>query len=1156
MVDESAGTIYVELSLRDNLTSGPIIVNALNTVESAANSMSAKVATSTEGIFTGVGASIKNTFSGAVSSVESSVSKINNIVNSIPTNVTRAMSSVGSTMTVALTAPLVLFGAKSTEVFKTFDDNMRRVQAATGAQTSQMGDLTTFAQTAGTKTGYTPIETSSSMITAAQAGLSQGEIKSQLPTILETARAGNVDVTAATKLISSAMTQWDMEGSRAAEHVGSVTAKVSNESKTEMVNLIDTYKYAGVTASQLNVPFEDLSAAIKMMADNGVYGRTAGTGLADMMLATLNPTKKATEALAKYGLTTKDVNVEEKGLFNVLETLRSKKVSTGDIETVFGKQGQRVVSALTKEDTNELRAYSQELRNSDGYLSKMVTTMNAGAGGASRTFAANLQNLEIHLGAIVYEYIGPLLGHLDVLIQKFLALPKGTQENIVKFAALTAAIGPTLLIASKLITSAQALSTGLNFLHLKAITPVITAFTELGVAGIAPIILNFASLALIVGSVGIVVYEVAAKTGVLKLAWQVLSDTLTIVKNIVIPGIVAGIKLFVKGLQDIGDWIANVILSANKLPVIGGVIDGVKEKVLGLADAWHQVALKSEDANKSQKDTEENNSKSSDINDHSKDKAQMAEFQTYLRDTKSSSSSSSGKKVVSLAEAASRSDDNSRSSTYAEALEKYNLKNGSKTNKETKATVDETVKYTVDSYGQLVKTVTTNVKKLSQDEVAAYAATAKAAGQAATFKVMSDGTVQASIQETTKVIQTEAGKWADAQQKAEESGRRVISSSSRSTTGELTRSVNSSTSTIKNGVKTTVDAVTTYITNMYGQIIGQTQELTKTVDDGINQVVSKTATEYANSVHKSTESSKDAMGNLKDVITTTQETVKNGVKTMVETVTTNIKNMYGKIISSTEDVVKTVDDGINKITTSSSSENTNNYNQTVENTVDAFGNIKQIVTDTTEVVKNGMSTITETVTTNMFDANKNLVSSTKNITETMKDGVRTIKNTYSDVTNAAIGQTVDTYKDAAGNVIKKGYAGGSTTTTAGTSFPTVRLSTSSSGAISATTSIPSVSTAATTVNTAASTAATSLNSMNDVSFSKLITNLNSLSKTFDTLNAKAQKYVSLMQSASKLTSGSGSSKTVNNKTNRIGNITINQNSSSAERTRKSALARL
>jgi TP901 family phage tail tape measure protein len=1102
------------------------MTTALNTTQVAVAATARTAATSISNSFTGISSpilsSVSQTFGGVVSSVESSVKSVNTAINSIPTNVTRAMSTVGMTLSLALTAPLIYFGTKSTEIFTKFDDNMRRVQAATNTSLSQMPELTTFAQTVGKKQGYTPMETSQAMIVAAQAGLSQEEIKSQMPTILGTARSGNVDVTTATKLVSSAMTQYDMEGSKAAEHVGSVVAKVANESKTEMQYLADTYKYAGITASQIKVPFDELSSAIKTMADNGVYGRTAGTGLADMMLKTLNPTKAATEALQKYGLSVKDVNIEQRGLFPVIETLKSKNVSTGDLEKIFGIQGQRVASALTKGDTEELRKYSRELQTSDGYLEKMATTINAGAGGAVRTFTSNLQNLEIHLGSIVFKYIGPLLGSLDDLILKFLNLNPSTQDAIVKFAGFAAALGPALLIASRAIKTYQSLSMLISGPLVTAVTDALIAFGIFDTSALAPFLLTAGSVAVTVAGLGIIVLQVAEKTGVLKLAWQVISDTFTIFVNIVIPAVISAVKGLIKGFQDIGDGIAFLLNNADQLPVIGGFIDTLQTKVLGLADAWHQVAVNSETANGKQ---EASFIERMEANDHSQDKKQMSALQDYLltEPPKSSGSSSQGK-VLSLAESAARSNVSGPSASFAEAKEKHRLKYGDP--EKEKATVDETVKYTVDSYGQLVKKVTKNVQNLTENEVAAYAETARAAGQAATFKVMSDGTVQASIEETTKVITTEAGKWAEAQKVAEEAGIRKISTTSKAANGEVSKSVNSTNTTIKNGIKTTVDIVTTNVLDMYGRVVSTIENVTNTIDDGINQIISKSESETGNRVNTITESSKDAFGNLKTVITDTQEIVKNGVKTLVETVTTNIVNMYGKLISSTKQVTNTLDDGINKIIKSSSAESTNQAKQNIENTVDAYGNIKQVITDTQETVKNGMSTITETITTNMFDANKNLQSSVRNVTQTMTDGVKTIKNTYNDITNAVIGTTTKTYKDASGDIITKSFKGGSSANAGNlaklvSGLPSVPISSGSS----VSTPIQQLSNLVSPTVSSASDLSSTLSSMNNLSFSKLLSNLNSVSKAFDSLNSKVKQFVTNMQTAQKYSFGTGSSKT-------------------------------
>jgi hypothetical protein len=463
--------------------------------------------------------------------------------------------------------------------------------------------------------------------------------------------------------------------------------------------------------------------------------------------------------------------------------------------------------------------------------------------------------------------------------------------------------------------------------------------------------------------------------------------------------------------------------------------------------------------------------------------------------------------------------------------------------------VDETIRYTIDSYGQLEKKVTQKLTGLSQKEVEAYAKTAKAAGDAATFKVMMDGTVEASIEHTTKVIETEAGKWAEAQQKAEEAGQRNVISSSRAANGEFTRSVNNSNTVLKNGVKTTTDTVTSYIQNLYGQIIGQTKELVKTVDDGINQTVIKIASASSNQQNKTIQTAKMANGDLKTTVTETQNVVKNGITSIVETVTENITNMYGKLISQTKNVSNSIDDGINKRINTSESANTNNAYQTVENTVDAFGQIKQIVTDTSETVSNGVTKINNVTTTNIIDQNGKLVSSVKNVTQTIKDAAKTITNNYTEGLKQAI-PVIKSFKDAFGNTINIEYEEAGPTK-AGQRIPVVpsaRMAGSPAPSSVTNYSNP-VSVASANVDKAAVSAASSINSMNNVSFSKLISNLNSVARAFNNLNSQAQKFTAFMNSTQKSGSKSGGTQNVYNNS-RVGQINNYGEKKSTERTRR------
>lgn len=185
---------------------------------------------------------------------------------------------------------------------------------------------------------------------------------------------------------------------------------------------------------------------------------------------------------------------------------------------------------------------------------------SSGASGGMRAFATEVKNLGADLGKVLLPAITPVITKVNEWIQQFAALDDGTKQTIITVLSIVAAVGPVVLILSKMISLGTSLvgvvggiGRAMTFLATNPIGIAILAITALVAAGVA-LWKNWDTVK-------------EKLVGV----WTVIKDTaVTIWGGIVdavkapINAIISGINVLIRGLNRVSfkipDWV----------PILGG----------------------------------------------------------------------------------------------------------------------------------------------------------------------------------------------------------------------------------------------------------------------------------------------------------------------------------------------------------------------------------------------------------------------------------------------------------------------------------------------------------------------------------------------------------------------------------------------------------
>lgn len=290
-------------------------------------------------------------------------------------------------------------GAKvATSTFVGFDDQLRKVEATTGANEEQMQLLEYQFKNLGKTTRWSATEAAEAGFEFSKAGFDINQILAATPGILNTAIAGQLGLADATEITAGVLRMFKLNAADA-NKVGDILAATANSTSTDMRGLGESLKYAGKDAHDFKLSLEDTLAILGSMGNEMLKDSMAGTGLQAAFSAFKDKNKIKT--LVKLGV---DISNKDGTYKNFLDIIADMKEKLGnkaqieqkiDINTIFGEQGSRVVGRLLDLNSEEFENLRKKLYAASGTSQEMANTLEGGLGGSLRSMGSAVENLSI-----------------------------------------------------------------------------------------------------------------------------------------------------------------------------------------------------------------------------------------------------------------------------------------------------------------------------------------------------------------------------------------------------------------------------------------------------------------------------------------------------------------------------------------------------------------------------------------------------------------------------------------------------------------------------------------------------------------------------------------------------------------------------------------
>lgn len=404
-----------------------------------------------------------------------------NIATTVANNLSSAgkkLSTAGTVLTATVTTPILGAGAAIVALSSNFESAMSKVSAISGATGSDLEKLNQKAQEMGAKTKFSATEAADAFTYMAMAGWKTEDMLQGIDGIMNLAAADGLDLATTSDIITDALTAFGLSASDSA-HFADVLARASSSANTNVSMLGESFKYVAPVAGALGYSAEDTAIALGLMANAGIKGSQSGTALRSSISRLIKPTDDMVGIMEEYGLSLTNTDGSMKSLGEVMTMLRGKLGGLTEAEqaqaaaTLFGQEAMSGMLAIINASDKDFENLTNQIYNADGAAQQMADTMLNNLKGQVTILKSSLEGLALQLGEILLPYIKQFVTWLQNLVQRFQALSKEQKEQIIKWAAIIAAIGPAVLIIGKfvsgigsLITIVPKVMTGLTTLTL------------------------------------------------------------------------------------------------------------------------------------------------------------------------------------------------------------------------------------------------------------------------------------------------------------------------------------------------------------------------------------------------------------------------------------------------------------------------------------------------------------------------------------------------------------------------------------------------------------------------------------------------------------------------------------------------------------------
>jgi TP901 family phage tail tape measure protein len=173
--------------------------------------------------------------------------------------------------------------------------------AASEAYAKDLQELNKAVMDSAASSRFTTIETADAMKQLALAGLTAQQAIAATPSTMALATVGAMDFAQAAEIATNVMMGFGLQV-KDLPGIVDILSKAATESNSNVQELGTAMSYAAPLASAFGVSLEYTAAAMEVLANAGIKGSRAGTGMRKILISLFTPTQKAADLMKSYGV--------------------------------------------------------------------------------------------------------------------------------------------------------------------------------------------------------------------------------------------------------------------------------------------------------------------------------------------------------------------------------------------------------------------------------------------------------------------------------------------------------------------------------------------------------------------------------------------------------------------------------------------------------------------------------------------------------------------------------------------------------------------------------------------------------------------------------------------------------------------------------------
>lgn len=374
--------------------------------------------------------------------------------------ITRAGRGLASVFAIAQLARAAVAVGK---VGATYVDSLNKIQALTGSTDRQMARVAKTIESqssAYARFGQTTGDAAAGMVELTKSGLSADKALAAIRGTMTLAKAGELEVAAASELVANTLNTFSLKASQASK-IANGLANAANISSADVSDLAESFKYVSPLAAKAGVSLDQTNAVLAQLANSGIKASQAGTSFRKFLLSLQAPSGAAKDAIEKLNVSVYDSDGNMRSLGSIIDQLGTglsgltQKAQNTALKDIFGLTGITGAQVLIKNGVDGLNEYTKGVQRV-GAANKLAESASKGLAGTIGTVKAQATSTAQSLYRIYSPAIDSALRkvisfatkHKKILIPALIGATVAAAGFAVAVGVIAAVTSPVVLLGA------------------------------------------------------------------------------------------------------------------------------------------------------------------------------------------------------------------------------------------------------------------------------------------------------------------------------------------------------------------------------------------------------------------------------------------------------------------------------------------------------------------------------------------------------------------------------------------------------------------------------------------------------------------------------------------------------------------------------------